>query len=83
MGLIATDIFLTELLRGVVESVLMTPKPDGYAVRIALKRIDPATQEGDGADVYQGSCGGPIGSPSKTDGDALPFRTAIRRTSRG
>ncbi|GEJ59255.1 hypothetical protein AMYX_39960 [Anaeromyxobacter diazotrophicus] len=47
-----------ELLRGVVDSILMTPTPDGYAVRVALKNISPAAWEGDGAEDYKTGCGG-------------------------
>lgn len=48
-----------ELLRGVVESVLLTPKPDGYGVRVSLKSISPATLGGNGADICETGCGGP------------------------
>lgn len=49
------------LLQAVVESILMDPRPDGYAVRITLKNKNPAALEGDGvAGDYQTGCGGRI-----------------------
>lgn len=49
------------LLRAVVESILMDPKPDGYAVRITLRNTNPAALEEDGGvGDSQRSCGGRI-----------------------
>ncbi len=61
-----------ELLRGVVESILMTATPDGYDVRIELKRLGPAAVLGDRAEEdYVGSCGGAISPRRQTVGIAL------------
>ena len=49
-----------ELLRGVVESISMTPAADGYSVRVALKSIGPTAWLGDGAEDYETGCGGAI-----------------------
>lgn len=49
------------LLRAVVESILMDPKPDGYLVGISFRNKNPAALEGDGvAGDYQTGCGGRI-----------------------
>lgn len=61
-----------ELLRGVVESILLTPKPDGYGVRISLKSISPATWEGDGADICETGCGGASDDSSATPNPSFP-----------
>jgi DNA invertase Pin-like site-specific DNA recombinase len=48
-----------ELLQGVVESILMQPSPDGYAVRVVLKKTNPAALvEDSGVGDYQTGCGG-------------------------
>ncbi|BDG01557.1 hypothetical protein [Anaeromyxobacter oryzae] len=48
------------LLQAVVEGILMEPSPDGYAVRLTLKKTNPAALEGSGAGDYQTGCGGRI-----------------------
>jgi hypothetical protein len=49
------------LLQAVVEGILMEPLPDGYAVRLTLKKTNPAALvEGGGVGDSQSGCGGRI-----------------------
>lgn len=51
-----------ERLRGFVDAILMTPTPDGYSVRVSLKKTNPAalfSEDGRVGDS-QRSCGGRI-----------------------
>jgi hypothetical protein len=47
------------LLQAVVEGILMEPSPDGYGVRVALKKTNPAALgEDSGVGDSQSGCGG-------------------------
>jgi hypothetical protein len=49
------------LLDAVVEGILMEPSPDGYAVRVTLKKTNPAALgEDSGVGDSQSGCGGRI-----------------------
>jgi hypothetical protein len=62
------------LLQAVVEGILMDPSPDGYSVRVTLKRTNPAALvEDSGVGDSQSGCGG--GVWSKTD--LLPFSRVL------
>ena len=55
------------LLQWVVEAILMTPTPEGYSVRVTLKKTNPAALVQDGrVGDYQSGCGGPQPWPQQS-----------------
>jgi hypothetical protein len=68
------------LLQAGVEGILLDPSPDGYAVRVSLKKTNPAALgEDSGVGDSQTSCGGGVWSKA----DLLMFAPPLtRRPSR-